>query len=161
MINLFQAAEFFRASAARCEAELSLVVVEVIEDAAARARGYIGQPQSGWPMAWAPLSGGTVEGFRHRNGRWIPGKQELGYGGYERPLLRDGDMRDSIEVNATGLFGEVGSDSKVALWQEIGTPGAEYPIPPRPFLAKGMMDASYRIEELAGSVALDLLVPKL
>lgn len=161
MINLVEAAAFFRASAARCEAELSLVVLEVIEDAAGRAREYIGQPQSGWPMAWAPLSGGTVEGFRHRNGRWIPGKQELGYGGYERPLLREGDMRDSIEVNATGLFGEVGSNSKVALWQEMGTPGAEYPIPPRPFLAKGMMEAAYTIEELAGNAAMNLLIPVL
>lgn len=161
MITLFEAAAFFRASAARCEAELSFVVVEVIDDAAARARQYIGQPQSGWPMAWEPLSGATVDGFRHYSGRWIPGKAELGYGAYERPLLREGDMRDSIEVNALGLFGEVGSDSKIALWQEMGTPGAAYPIPPRPFLAKGMMDASYRIEELAGSVALDLLVPKL
>lgn len=161
MINLAEAAAFFRASAARCEAQLSLVVLEVIEDAAGRAREYIGQPQSGWPMAWAPLSGGTVEGFRHRNGRWIPGKQELGYGGYERPLLREGDMRDSIEVNAIGLFGEVGSDSKVALWQEMGTPGAEYPIPPRPFLAKGMMEAAYAIEEIAGNVAMNLLIPVL
>lgn len=159
MITLFEAAAFYRASAARCEGELGLVVLEVIEEAANLARGFIGTPQTGWPMAWAPLSGGTVEGFRHRSGRWIPGKEELGYGGYERPLLREGDMRDSIEVNALGLFGEVGSNSKVALWDELGTPGAEYPIPPRPFLAKGMMDASYLIEELAGEVAMGLLIP--
>ena len=160
MITIMEAAAYYRASAARCEAELSTIVVTVIEHAAVLARGYIGHEQNGWPMAWEPLSRATVEGFLHHSGRWIPGKESLGYGGYESPLLREGDMRDSIDTNVIGLFGEVGSNEKKALWNELGTPGADYPIPPRPFLAKGLMDASYETEALAGAVALDLLFPK-
>lgn len=160
MLTLAEAAEFFFASAARVEEECAVVVATVIEDAAVRARGYIGQEQPGWPMAWAPLSGGTVEGFRHHSGRWIPGKDELGFGGYESPLLRTGNMRDSIEVNVVGIWGEVGSNDKKALYQEMGTPGADYPIPPRPFLAKGLMDASYQIEELVEAACASLLVPR-
>lgn len=160
MMTLQEAAAFYAESAARCEAELSGIVVEVIERAGVLARSYIGKEQTGWPMAWAPLSGGTVEGFRHWRGGWIPGKDELGYGGYESPLLREGGLRDSIETNAIGLFGEVGSDKKEALWQELGTPGADYPIPPRPFLAKGLVEASATIEELSGEVIVSLLVPR-
>lgn len=160
MITLTEAAAYYRASAERCEAELSTIVVTVIERAGELARGYIGQQQNGWPMAWSPLSSATVEGFRHRRGFWVPGKESLGYGGYDSPMLRTGNMRDSIETNVVELFGEVGSNDKKALFQEMGTPGADYPIPPRPFLAKGLMDASYQIEELAGEVAFDLLLPK-
>lgn len=160
MLTLAEAAEFFFASAARVEEEMNLVVATVIEDAAERARSYIGQPQTGWPMAWAPLSSATVEGFRHWQGFWIAGKQDLGYGGYEAPLLRSGEMRDSIETNVVGTWGEVGSNEKKALYQEMGTPGADYPIPPRPFLAKGLMDASYTIEPMIEKVCITLLVPK-
>lgn len=160
MLTIAEAASFFSSSAARVEAELSVVVEIVVADAARRARSFIGNLQTGWPMAWEPLSSGTIEGFRHRNGKWIPGKVELGYGGYESPLLRTGDMRDSIETNVIGTWGEVGSNQKKALYQEMGTPGAEYPIPPRPFIAKGMMDAAYEIEPLIREVCLSLLVPK-
>ncbi len=159
MITLQEAAAFFMASAARCEAELTVVVATVVADAAERAKGFIGSPQTGWPMAWAELSSATVEGFRHPTAGWIPGKQELGYGGYESPLLRTGDMRDSIEFNVMGLWGEVGSNDKKALYQELGTPGALFPTPPRPFLAKGMMDAAYTIEPLCEAVAASLLAP--
>lgn len=160
MITPMEAAAFYRASAERCEAELSTIVVTVIERAGELSRGYIGNEQNGWPMAWSPLSSATVDGFRHWLGFWVTGKEALGYGGYDSPLLRTGNMRDSIETNVIGLFGEVGSNDKKALYQEMGTPGADYPIPPRPFLAKGLMDASYDIEELAGQVAFDLLLPK-
>lgn len=160
MLTLAEAAEFFLASAARVEEELSVVVATVVADAAERARGFIGQPQTGWPMAWSPLSSATIDGFRHWQGFWIAGKQERGFGGYESPLLRTGEMRDSIEVNVVGTWGEVGSNDKKALYQEMGTPGADYPIPPRPFLAKGLMDASYTIEPLIELVSASLLVPR-
>jgi hypothetical protein len=160
MITLMEAAAFYRESAARCEEELATVVVTVVERAEVLARNFIGHEQDGWPMAWEPLSTATTDGFRHELGFWVIGKEELGFGGAESPLLRTGTLRDSIDSNAVGLFGEVGSNEKSALYNELGTPGALYPIPPRPFIAKGMMDASYDIEELAGAVAFGLLLPK-
>lgn len=162
MFTCLEVAEYYRLSAIRCEAELSGVVVTVVEAAAVRARGYIGHQQTDLFMGWQPLSPATVSGFHHPEKGWIPGKADLGYGNppdYD-PLLREGDLRASISSESAGLEGMVGSTSKIALYQEIGTPGAEYPIPPRPFLAKGLMEAAYDIEGLAGEVAIGLLMPK-
>lgn len=162
MFTCGEVAEFYRLAALRCEEELSAVVATVVQDAAVRARGFIGHQQSDLFMGWQPLSSATVFGFHHPQMGWLPGKADLGYGSppdYD-PLLREGDLRDSISSESAGLEGMVGSTSKIALYQEIGTPGAEYPIPPRPFLAKGLMDAAYEIEGLAGEVAIGLLMPK-
>ena len=46
------------------------------------------------------------------------------------PLLRTGGLRDSIEVVVHGAEASVGSNSKIALYQEVGTAR----IPPRSFL---------------------------
>lgn len=162
MFTCGEVAEFYRLSALRCEAELSGVVATVVDAAAVLARGYIGHQQSDLFMGWQPLSSATVFGFRHPAAGWIPGKADLGYGSppdYD-PLLREGDLRDSIGSETAGLEGMVGSTSKIGLYQEIGTPGAEYPVPPRPFLAKGLMEATYEAEALAGEVAIGLLVPR-
>jgi hypothetical protein len=48
----------------------------------------------------------------------------------DTPLLETGKMRASIEWNASGNTGAVGSDDDVAVYQELGTSK----IPPRPFL---------------------------
>jgi Bacteriophage HK97-gp10, putative tail-component len=49
------------------------------------------------------------------------------------PLLRTGEMRDSIHytIIKPGVEAEIGSDSDIAVWQELGTAT----IPPRPFLS--------------------------
>lgn len=159
MITLSEAAAFYEDAAGRCEGELADVVVTVVERAAALARGFIGSEHPGWLFGWEPLSSATVDGFRHAYGFWVMGKEDLGFGGAESPLLRTGTLRDSIESRALGLYGEIGSDEKRALYNEMGTPGALYPVPPRPFLAKGMMEASYDVEELAGEVAFSVLMP--
>jgi|SRR5580700_6092350 hypothetical protein len=156
MITIAEAAAFFMASAARCEAELAVVVTTVVETAAVLARDYIGREHDDW----APLSTATTEGFRHELGFWIPGKIELGYGGAESPLLRTGDLRDSVGFQGDGLYGIVGSDSKVALYQELGTVGARYPIPPRPIFAKALIEAAAGAEILAEDVIVSLLVPQ-
>ncbi len=155
MITLQEAAEFFLASAARCPEVMSGVVAGVVEAGAERAKGLIGNEHDGW----APLSGATVYGFRHPRAGWIPGKEELGYGGFESPLLRTGQMRDSIEFSVASLIGEVGSNDKRALWQELGTV-AEYSIPPRPFISRGLLEAAEAVfPELMGPAVLSLLVP--
>jgi len=46
------------------------------------------------------------------------------------PLLRTGDLRDSIHHKVVGHFVAIGSDNPIAIYQEMGTST----IPPRPFL---------------------------
>lgn len=60
-------------------------------------------------------------------------REHQGYPANE-PLLRSGEMRDSIHytIIKPGVEAEIGSDSDIALWQELGT---ETGIPPRPFLS--------------------------
>jgi phage gpG-like protein len=52
------------------------------------------------------------------------------------PLLRTGELRDSIEHTVGVNEAEVGSNSDIALFQELGTRGGGRggPIPPRSFL---------------------------
>jgi phage gpG-like protein len=75
---------------------------------------------------------------------WEEARRVLGTEGYNWPalspnthktqpgmLLETGEMRDSIEWQAHGLEGQVGSNNDKAVWHEFGTSR----IPPRPFLA--------------------------
>ena len=161
MFTLEEVAAHFKSAAVRCAPELAMVVETVVSTAAIRARAMIGHPQDHWPA----LSGGTVEGFRHYSGRWISGKAERGFSGalgYE-PLRGDsGDLERSIGSMAEGTVGEVGSTSKIAVYQEMGTPHAMYPIPPRPFLAKALEETGSIavVEVLLEPVVLRLLVPR-
>lgn len=157
MMTCGELGEHFRLAALRCEPMLSEVVVSVIASSVVRAKSYIGTQQDGWEA----LHEATIEGFRHWTGFWIEGKRDLGYGAPSEwdPLLRTGQMRDSIDGVAEGLIGEVGSPDKIALYQEMGTPEAIYPIEPRPFLARSLMMAVPEIEALCEEVAVKLLVP--
>lgn len=125
------------------------------------ARDYIGHELQGW----APLSQATLKGFRHPYGFWIKGKEELGYTGHVSatdPLLRTGKMRDSIEVEVAGLSMALGSPSKVALFQEMGTHNPlTGDIPPRPFLARAMQAGLPQARAVFGGIAASLLNPTL
>jgi hypothetical protein len=58
------------------------------------------------------------------------------------PLLETGELRASIEWNAEGKEGHVGSNNDKAVWQELGTAR----IPPRSFLmGAAMRTASPRL----------------
>lgn len=70
------------------------------------------------------------------------------------PLLRTGELRDSIEVSREGGTAVIGSKSDIALWQECGTPDAKYPIPPRPFLGP----AAFASKNLIQAAAVPALV---
>ena len=120
------------------------------------AKAEIGhyQGEAGPFAEWAPLSAATLDGFHHPLAGYIQGKVELGYAPPDNPLEREGHLRDSI---SHGLENDhmavVGSPDEVALWQEMGTPNAMYPIPPRSFLG----GAAYReapkiVDQLAGRV---------
>ncbi len=155
MITFGEAAEFYRQAADLIEEDLHAVVVTVAARAAERARAT-----SATCNPLGPLSDATVEGFWHPAGFWITGKRELGFEGpdYE-PLRRSGQMEQSIEPVADGLAGGVVSDDKVMLFQEMGTPGARFPIPPRPVLALGLMHSIPDLVEECGQVAVRALVP--
>ena len=57
--------------------------------------------------------------------------QPAGAGGHDRPWVRSGALRDSIEAQSNGLSAAVGSNDPAAAPQEMGTSK----LPPRPFLA--------------------------
>lgn len=158
MFSCEEVAAYYRMAAARSEIVLSEIVVAVIASSTVKAKTYIGTQQDGWE----PLSSATIEGFRHNSGRWIEGKEVLGFGSPPDfdPLLRSGLLRESIEGVVEGLIGIVGSNEKRALWQELGTDGADYPISPRPFLAKALQATVPEIEVLCEEAAVNLLVPK-
>lgn len=85
------------------------------------AKSAIGSYVYGWPQ----LAESTQEQ-----------RVALGFPANE-PLLRTGELRDSIgHIVESGNLGFVGTNNKVAAWQEFGTAK----IPPRPFLG-GAVDA--------------------
>lgn len=100
-------------------------VGKIVED---EAKDEIGTQQgaAGPTAAWADLADSTKET-----------RVALGYP-EDEPLLRDGDLRDSITHEIEGNTVSIGSDSDVGLYQELGTAK----IPPRPFLT----GAAYRKE---------------
>ena len=113
---------------------------------ARKAKEYLGHPQGddGEFPAWKPLSRATEEGFRHKFGFWIPGKvTDLKYPP-DTPLLRDGGLGRSIKSDADAHTMHVGSDDPIALWQELGTPGAIYPIEPRSFIGRAMFEGYHK-----------------
>jgi len=93
------------------------VIVKEIEETAKEEIGVY-QPAYGPFDAWAPLAESTkVERVRR------------GYS-EDEPLLRSGELRDSIQSEVMGLAAIVGTKSDIGLWQEVGTSH----IPPRPFI---------------------------
>lgn len=93
------------------------IIVQEIEEAAKEEIGVY-QPAVGPFEAWAPLAEST--------------KAERVRSGYteDDPLLRSGELRDSIESEVVGLAAIVGTKSQIGFWQEVGTEN----IPPRPFI---------------------------
>ncbi len=69
-----------------------------------------------------------------------------GAGGHDKPWLRTGALRDSIEATTNGLEAAIGSNDPAAAPQELGTPR----IPPRPSLAPV---ASAMGENVASAIA--------
>lgn len=93
------------------------VIVKEIEETAKEEIGVY-QPAYGPFDAWAPLAESTkAERVR------------LGYS-EDEPLLRSGELRDSIQSEVMGLAAIVGTKKEIGLWLEVGTDR----IPPRPFI---------------------------
>jgi len=119
-MDLKQFARELSSASAKIAAELELGFHAIVTEIEETAKEEIGvyQPAVGPFEAWAPLAASTkAERVR------------LGYT-EDEPLLRSGQLRDSIESEVTGLAAIVGTKSEIGLWQEVGTDR----IPPRPFI---------------------------
>jgi phage gpG-like protein len=90
---------------------------EHVETEAKGRIGHYNGPSGPFP-AWAPLAESTVV---DRASKGHPADQ---------PLLRTGEMRESIHREVSENEAVIGSDSEIALAQEAGTDK----IPPRSFL---------------------------
>lgn len=93
----------------------------VAEHVEHKAKERIGHEHADWP----PLAESTVRD-----------RVSKGYSPNE-PLLRTGKLRDSIHKEVHAFEAVIGSDSEVAVAQELGTDK----IPPRSFLATAAMES--------------------
>ena len=148
MISCKEMAEILNWAAVRAKNELDVPTEVFMEAMAKEAKEWIGFYHPGW----APLAESTLEGWHGH-----PGKIELGYAPPDNPLLRTGDMRDSIQSQAElasyGAEGVIGSESKIALYQEMGTSK----IPPRPFLGGVMSVSGNKAKVVFGEFAVKVL----
>lgn len=123
------------------------VVRQVVKTVEVGAKAVIGHENNGW----APLSARTVAE-----------KQRLGFTGRisaTDPLLRTGEMRDSISSYAVGSVGVVGSPLKKALWMEMGTVKPSGSVPPRSFLGLAMSKVYPVADKAFGLLAVNLVSP--
>lgn len=101
------------------EAKIHAAVAESVAHAAqkiaAEAKAMIGHEQSNWPA----LADSTIKR-----------KKAAGFA-TPAPLLRTGELRDSIKTHAAGATAVVGSNHPDAVIQEHGNSR----VPPRPFMA--------------------------
>lgn len=95
------------------------------------------QPAVGPFPAWAPLAESTKED-----------RVRLGYTP-DDPLLRSGELRDSISHQVLGLEAAIGSTSDIMVYQEFGTAT----IPPRPVLGPAAVHNLEKIHKIIGVAA--------
>jgi phage gpG-like protein len=69
------------------------------------------------------------------------------------PLMRTGEMRDSIEHCSSPTEARIGSNNDKAVWHELGTSR----IPPRPFLANALHQNEKVIVKIVGQTVRDFL----
>jgi hypothetical protein len=103
---------------------------------------YPGHYQPGWPaLAESTLADKEAKGFP------VPS-----------PLKRTGAMAESYrkELVPTELAVVVGSEDKVALWQEMGTSR----IPPRPVVGLAMQNSLPYAADVFGEITVSLLTGK-
>ena len=128
-------------------ASISPAVTERATDAAAEAieqtaKDEIGAYQAGisGQPAWPQLAPSTLE-EKIRQGYATPQ--------HHNPLLRTGELRESISHRTSGNEAEIGSSSQVALYHEFGTSR----MPPRPIFGQAVFRAGGRLVEAVGGVA--------
>ena len=133
------------------EHELTTATHKALDHAAklveAEAKREIGdyQPDKGPFAAWAELADSTQ---KDRAAKGFPENE---------PLLRTGALRDSIEHTVKSHHeAEVGSDSLIAVYQELGTNH----IPPRSFLGGAAFSKSHEVKALLGHSVIATIMGK-
>ncbi len=114
---------------------------EIVEKQAKAEIGNYQQAIADFP-AWAELAENTKEdrvskGFTEND-----------------PLSRTGGLRDSITHEVEGLEAVIGSESPIALYQELGTAT----IPPRSFLGTALASKQSQVVKLIGEHAVGALI---
>lgn len=117
------------------ETEHALETVARIVEKEAKAEIGHYQSAAGPFVAWAELADSTKED-RAKHG--FPEND---------PLLRTGEMRDSIEHTVHGHEADIGSNDDKAVWQELGTAT----IPPRSFLGGAAFRKEHEVVEHIGA----------
>jgi phage gpG-like protein len=114
---------------------------QIVEDEAKAEIGHR-QGEAGPFPAWEPLADTTINGFKGH-----PGKADLGCSPPDcDPLLREGETRGSIQHVVAGDTAYVGSNSQVAVWDELGTSK----MPARSFLGGAAFRKKDEIGRMAG-----------
>lgn len=104
------------------------------------AQARIGHRQPGWQeLAESTVAEKTRLGYA---GVPVPGGD-----GDQNPLLRTGDMRDSIKAEASAEGFVVGSADDVLAYQELGTSR----IPPRPVLGPALLNTAPALTSVLGA----------
>lgn len=111
----------------------------VQKDAQRRIGEYQGA-EGGFP-AWDELAESTKEDRVRK--------------GYTKndPLLRSGDLRESITTEHSRLEAVIGSKLDIAAYQEFGT----NKIPPRPFLGPAAIKTAPKVAALVGGVVISAI----
>lgn len=129
-------------SLAAFAARLSLIAMEIepatqsaLEKSAqmieTEAKRVIGTYEYGWPqLAPATRADRVAKGFPENE-----------------PLLRTGEMRDSIEHTVGKNEAHIGSNNEKAVWQELGTSRG---TPPRSYLGDAAMRKAPEVVSLIG-----------
>ncbi len=113
---------------------------ELVEAEAKASVGHY-QAQSGPFAAWAELADATKD---DRVAQGFPANE---------PELRTGELRDSIEHTVTGHEAEIGSDSEVMEYHELGTAK----MPPRSILGGAAARKADQVAEIFGAEVVGVL----
>ena len=148
---MFTLGEFTRHLLVAATAEIAAlqegleVAAKLIESSAKKEIGHL-QPEVGPFNAWDELAESTqIE------------KERLGYVFNDdyNPLLRTGELRDSIQHEVRPLEAIVGSRSMIMAYQEFGTSRG---IPPRPVLGPAAYKNKEKIRAIIGAAAISGIV---
>jgi HK97 gp10 family phage protein len=119
---------------ALAEMKRSLEVCAAAIETTAKAEIGTYQDAVGPFSAWPQLAESTQREREH-----------LGYTPND-PLLRRGDLKNSIQREVSGLTAVIGSKSDIAAYQEFGTNR----IPPRPFIGPAVIHNEKLVLEVLG-----------
>jgi phage gpG-like protein len=111
------------------------VAAQIVE---AKAKAAIGTYKYGWPQ----LADSTQEDRAHKG---FPANE---------PLLRTGELRDSIQHSSNEKEAHTGSNLDRAVWMELGTSR----MPPRPFLAPSVFQNEALIKRAVKQVIADYMM---